>query len=243
MARAPPARRRRRRDDREVPRLARPERPAGARDARRACPQGAASQAGRVRGGASSSGRRARDARPARLPLTRPAPLASAALPPPLPRRAGRAATSSSPTCAAWRPRCATCTGCGRCRRRPEPPSGRLLRRARAEAEGLIVVFSRRELGLPSFVIGGLLVPLTLTALRLAQGVSFVSWWATTIAAVLGGIVVLSASWVILRGTAMASRRIRLATQRPLDALWGRSARAAALLGIRAGSSRSSRSS
>jgi hypothetical protein len=102
----------------------------------------------------------------------------------------------------------------------PGTPERPLLRRARAEAEGLIAVFSRRELGLPSFVIGGLLVPLTVTMLRLAQGVSFVSWWATTIAAVIGGLVVLAVSWVILRGTAMASRRIRLATQAPLTALW-----------------------
>jgi hypothetical protein len=102
----------------------------------------------------------------------------------------------------------------------PGTPERPLLRRARAEAEGLIVVFSRRELGLPSFVIGGLLVPLTLTVLRLAQGVSFVSWWATTIAAVVGGIVVLAVSWVILRGAAMASRRIRLATRAPMNALW-----------------------
>lgn len=95
-----------------------------------------------------------------------------------------------------------------------------LLRRARAEAEGLIVVFSRRELGLPSFVVGGVLVPVTLTVLRLGHSVNFASWWATTVAAVVGGLVVLAASWVILRGAAMASRRIRLATRAPLRALW-----------------------
>ena len=117
-----------------------------------------------------------------------------------------------------------------------------MLRRARAEADGLIVVFSRRELGLPSFVIGGLLVPLTLTVLRLGHRVSFVSWWATTIAAVVGGLVVLAASWVILRGAAMASRRIRLATRAPLTPSGGRSAPAAVLQRIRAASSRSSRS-
>jgi hypothetical protein len=95
-----------------------------------------------------------------------------------------------------------------------------MLRRARVDAEGLIVTFSRRELGLPSFVIGGLLVPLTLTVLRLGHSISFASWWATTLAAIVGGLVVLAASWVILRGAAMASRRIRLATQAPLNTLW-----------------------
>ena len=37
-----------------------------------------------------------------------------------------------------------------------------MLRRGRVEAEGLMVVFKRRELGLPSFVVGGVLLPVVL---------------------------------------------------------------------------------
>jgi hypothetical protein len=95
-----------------------------------------------------------------------------------------------------------------------------MLRRARVEAEGLMVIFSRRELGLPSFVVGGILAPLVLTLVRLLRGLSLGSWWASTIVAVAGALVVFVISAVILRGAAMASRRIRLATRGPLQTLW-----------------------
>ncbi len=44
-----------------------------------------------------------------------------------------------------------------------------VLRRARVEAEGLMVVFKRRELGLPSFVVGGVLIPIVLALVRLIR--------------------------------------------------------------------------
>lgn len=34
------------------------------------------------------------------------------------------------------------------------------------------------------------------------------------------GLVIAAAAWIILRGAAVARRRIRLTTDRPLDALW-----------------------
>ena len=95
-----------------------------------------------------------------------------------------------------------------------------VLRRARIEAEGLMVVFKRRELGLPSFVVGGVLIPLVLALVRLIQGLSLGQWWASVLVAVVGALVVLLVSAVALRGAAMASRRIRLATRAPLYALW-----------------------
>jgi hypothetical protein len=99
-------------------------------------------------------------------------------------------------------------------------PERFMLRRARVEAEGLIVVFKRRELGLPSFVVGGVLVPITLALVRLIQGLSLSQWWASILVAVVGALVVLLVSAVVLRGAAVASRRIRLATRAPLHALW-----------------------
>ena len=95
-----------------------------------------------------------------------------------------------------------------------------VLRRARIEAEGLMVVFKRRELGLPSFVVGGVLIPVVLALVRLIQGLSLGQWWASVLVAVVGALVVLLVSAVALRGAAMASRRIRLATRAPLYALW-----------------------
>lgn len=102
------------------------------------------------------------------------------------------------------------------------PPSTdirRMLRRARLDAEGLVVVSSRREIGLPSFVLGGLAIPVFVSIGRLASG-SVRSPVQATIAGVIGTLAVLFISWVILRGAAMASRRIRLASTEPLAALW-----------------------
>lgn len=73
---------------------------------------------------------------------------------------------------------------------------------------------------MPSFVIGGLLLPVVVGLARLTRLVAFESWWATTIAGVVAALVTATASWVILHGAALASRRIRLATRAPLAALW-----------------------
>ena len=99
-------------------------------------------------------------------------------------------------------------------------PERRMLNRAGLEAQGLRVVFKRREIGLPSFVIGGVLVPLLLTLFRLIQGLSLDTWWASTIVALVGALIVFLIATVVLRGAAMASRRIRLATRAPLQTLW-----------------------
>jgi len=82
-----------------------------------------------------------------------------------------------------------------------------------------VIVSRRREIGLPSFVIGGLLIPVFVSIGRLASG-SVRSPVQAAIAGTIGTLVVLLVSWVILRGAAMASRRIRLASTEPLGALW-----------------------
>jgi hypothetical protein len=99
-------------------------------------------------------------------------------------------------------------------------PERIVLRRARVDAEGLVVVFKRRELGLPSFVVGGVLLPIVLALLRLIQSLTLTEWWASLLVALVGALVVLLVSAVVLRGAAVASRRIRLATRAPLQALW-----------------------
>ena len=95
-----------------------------------------------------------------------------------------------------------------------------LLERARVEAEGLREVFRRREIGLPSFVFGGVLLSVAATLWRAGQGVAFQNWWAAAITGVVGALIVLFVSWIVLRGAAMASRRIRLSSQGPLDDVW-----------------------
>jgi hypothetical protein len=96
----------------------------------------------------------------------------------------------------------------------------KLLTRVGIEASGLMVVFKRRTVGLPSFVIGGILVPLVLTLFRIFRGLHFNSWWTSTIFTLVGALAVFLIGAVILRGAAMASRRIRLATRGPLQNLW-----------------------
>ncbi|HZO63105.1 MAG TPA: hypothetical protein VFB35_09010, partial [Gaiellaceae bacterium] len=68
--------------------------------------------------------------------------------------------------------------------------------------------------------IGGILVPIVLALVRLIQGLDLSSWWVATVTVVGGGVIVWLMATVILRGAAMASRRIRLATRAPLAALW-----------------------
>jgi hypothetical protein len=53
----------------------------------------------------------------------------------------------------------------------------KLLRRARRDAEGLVVIMQGREVGVPSFVFAGVLIPVVVTVARLASGFSLHSWW------------------------------------------------------------------
>jgi hypothetical protein len=93
------------------------------------------------------------------------------------------------------------------------------LRRARTDAERMVEALKRRQLGLPTVLIGGALVPLFATLGRVT-GLLGSTAWAAALAGV-GVVIALAASWVILRGAALASRRIRLATRGPAQTLWG----------------------
>ena len=94
------------------------------------------------------------------------------------------------------------------------------LRRARYDAEGLVTIFKRREIGLPSFVIGGLLIPIFATGWRLANGVAFEHWWGALATGLVTALFVVGAAWVLLRGAALAGRRIRLSTRVALEDVW-----------------------
>jgi hypothetical protein len=100
----------------------------------------------------------------------------------------------------------------------PGSDERRELRRARMDAERMVAALETRELALPAFVVGGAALPIFASIGRLT-GVLERTLWATIIG-VVGMLIALAASWVILRGAALASRRIRLATRAPLQALW-----------------------
>ena len=92
------------------------------------------------------------------------------------------------------------------------------LHRARVDAERMVDALKQRELGIPTFLIGGALIPLV-ASIGGATGFLTSEWIAGGVG-VAGVIIALLVSWFILRGTAMASRRIRLAIHGPLAALW-----------------------
>ena len=95
-----------------------------------------------------------------------------------------------------------------------------LLADARADAQALVEVTRSRELGIPTFVLGGLLVPAALSLWRLASGFTFEHWWVAAIVGTVGVVAGLALSWIVLRGSALASRRIRLSVREPLRTLW-----------------------
>ena len=108
--------------------------------------------------------------------------------------------------------------------REMEAPSNstelKLLRPARFDASALVEIMRSREIGVPSFVIAGLLIPLGATVWRLMTGFTFDRWWVALLVG-LGGVAVgVGLSWIVLRGSAMASRRIRLSVREPLNAVW-----------------------
>jgi hypothetical protein len=108
--------------------------------------------------------------------------------------------------------------------REMEAPSNsvalKLMRPARFDANALVEIVRSREVGVPSFVIAGLLIPLAASIWRIGSGFTFGSWWIAALVGVLGALCGVGLSWVVLRGTALASRRIRLATREPLESLW-----------------------
>ena len=100
----------------------------------------------------------------------------------------------------------------------PSSPTRLELHRARVDAERMVDALKQRPLGIPTFLIGGALIPLVASIGR-ATGLLRDFRYAGAIA-VAGVIMSLIVSWFILRGAAMASRRIRLATQGPVASLW-----------------------
>ena len=100
----------------------------------------------------------------------------------------------------------------------PESKARLELSRARRDGDRMVEALRARELGVPTFLVAGAIVPVV-AAISRATGLLHSTLWSTVIGAA-GALVALAASWVILRGTALASRRIRLATAAPSRALW-----------------------
>jgi len=77
-----------------------------------------------------------------------------------------------------------------------------------------------REIGVPSFVLAGILIPVTATLWRLMSGFTFANWWVALLVGLVGVVIGVGLSWIVLRGTALASSRIRLSVREPLRTVW-----------------------
>jgi hypothetical protein len=94
-----------------------------------------------------------------------------------------------------------------------------LLRPARFDAQALVEITKGREIGVPTFVIGAVLIPAGISIWRLATG-TVREWWIALLVGAVAAAVGLAISWFVLRGAALASRRIRLSLTQPLAELW-----------------------
>jgi len=102
----------------------------------------------------------------------------------------------------------------------PDDPARHQLRRARIHADLVGEGFKKNPLGVPSFLLGGALISSLISGV--VNGASSATgnklgWF------IIGGVLlVLStvASWVIIRGAAVARRRIVLTTEKPFKALY-----------------------
>ncbi|MGH3141541.1 MAG: hypothetical protein ACRDO9_00185, partial [Gaiellales bacterium] len=99
-------------------------------------------------------------------------------------------------------------------------PQMKLLRAARFDAAALVEIARGRAFGVPTFVVGALLLPLFASIYRLATGYTWDDWVTATIVGVIGAAIGVSISWFLLRGTALASSRIRLSVREPLKEVW-----------------------
>ncbi len=103
---------------------------------------------------------------------------------------------------------------------REDDPSRYMLMRARMQMERLKPGFKRNALGVPLFVVGGALFSTLLSLIQQAIVSALSGTAGRIIATVVIGLIMLGVGWVILRGSAVAHRRIHLSLDGPIEALW-----------------------
>jgi hypothetical protein len=101
-----------------------------------------------------------------------------------------------------------------------DSPEFKLLRPARFDAQALVEIMKSREIGVPSFILAGVLLPIVATLWRLLSGFTFENWWVAVLVGLAGVAIGVGLSWIVLRGTALASKRIRISVRQPLQVVW-----------------------
>lgn len=102
----------------------------------------------------------------------------------------------------------------------PADPSRMALIRARLDTHRATSAYKHRGTGLPTFLVGGAVVSSVGSALRAAAAAAGGSAVAAVVATMVVFALLAGAAWAILRGAAVARRRIRLTVDRPLAALY-----------------------
>lgn len=102
----------------------------------------------------------------------------------------------------------------------PGEPSRMALVRARLDTQRATSAYKHRGTGLPTFLLGGAVVSSLGSGLRGAAEAAGGSAVAAVIATAVIFALLAATSWAILRGAAVARRRIRLTVERPLTALY-----------------------
>ena len=95
-----------------------------------------------------------------------------------------------------------------------------MLTRARIHTERIRPGFKRSKLALPTFLFGGAILSPLIATLQsvISSQVSSKLWRSVWLIVIF--LVLTLASWVIVHGSAVARRRIRLTTEKPLESLW-----------------------
>ena len=102
----------------------------------------------------------------------------------------------------------------------PDDPARRLLWRARRDADRVAEGFRKNPIGVPSVLVGGAVFSAAISTVMNTVIAGVGNRW-TRIALALALFALLGAvSWIVLRGSAVARRRIRLTTDRPFAALY-----------------------
>jgi hypothetical protein len=96
----------------------------------------------------------------------------------------------------------------------------RMLTRARYHMEKLLPGLKRNALGVPLFVVGGAIFSSALSLLQRALVSALNNIVASVVVSIALGLVIVGIAWVILRGAAVARRRIHLTLDGPIDGLW-----------------------
>jgi hypothetical protein len=102
----------------------------------------------------------------------------------------------------------------------PDDPDRHVLAQARLDAVRATPTYKRNAIGIPAFLLGGAVVSSALGLLRALFDWALASQVAVIVTSIVLVGVILFVAWAILKGAAVARRRIRLTTERPLAALW-----------------------